>query len=222
MTESNQSFAQVIERPLTPIDRTTPFGPERQNDVVDLRKIAEKRAGPGIMVFSSSRRLVYQDREAYELCRELSHNDDPEADEIVPGQVIAICNEVLKQMRLRTHAKDWEQFRVKHVLSNGSRPALISGVGLPNPENPHQAQILITIQVLGRRKHGLLEHSKERFHLTVREVTVVQQLLKGLTNRQIGNSLGVREQTVKEHIKHIMEKTKTTTRTGIVVQLLRL
>jgi len=27
---------------------------------------------------------------------------------------------------------------------------------------------------------------------------------------------------VKEHIKHIMEKTKTTTRTGILVQVLRL
>ncbi len=202
--------ARAIELLRTPRRRAMPLSDDRQNDAIDLRHIAEKRAGPGIMVFNSSRRLVYQDREAWELCKEISLLDVPEHRDILPGRVVAVCNEVKTQMRRRTHAKDWEQFRVKDVVSNCPRPILISGVGLPNHENPQQAQILLTIEVLGRRKHGILEQSKERFHLTVREVTVLQQLLKGWTNREIGNSLGVREQTVKEHIKHIMEKTKTT------------
>ena len=51
---------------------------------------------------------------------------------------------------------------------------------------------------------------------------VVQNLLKGWTNKEIANELGVTEQTIKEHIKHIMAKTKTTTRTGILVQVIRL
>jgi len=198
-----------------------PLSNHLHDDAIDLRHIAEKRTGPGIMVFNSSRRLVYQDREAADLCKEISLPDAPDR-HILPGRVMAVCNEVKRQMRQRTHAKDWEQFRVKNVVSNCPRPILISGVGVPNHENPQQAQILVTIEVLGRRKLGILEQTKQRFHLTVREVTVVQQLLKGWTNREIGNSLGVREQTVKEHIKHIMEKTKTTTRTGILVQMLRL
>jgi DNA-binding CsgD family transcriptional regulator len=225
--DPGQSLGPSSEEP--PIDllrkprrRAMPLSDEGPNDAIDLRHIAEKRTGPGIMVFTSSRKLVYQDSEAWELCKEINLLDAPEHMEILPRRVVTVCNEVKKQMRRRTHAKDWEQFRVKNVLSNCPRPILISGVGLPNHENPQQAQILVTIEVLGRRKLGILEQTKQRFHLTVREVTVVQQLLKGWTNRQIGNSLGVREQTVKEHIKHIMEKTKTTTRTGILVQMLRL
>ena len=58
--------------------------------------------------------------------------------------------------------------------------------------------------------------------MTTREVSVVQHLLKGWTNKEIGSALKVTEQTIKEHIKHIMAKTQTTTRTGILVHVLRL
>jgi DNA-binding NarL/FixJ family response regulator len=201
--------------------RATPLTADSPNDAIDLRHIAEKRAGPGIMVFNSSRRLVYQDGEAIALCKEINSVESPK-DREIPGRVVDVCSEVRRQMRQRTHAKDWEGFRVKGVLSDCPRPVLISGIGLPDHQNPLQSQILVTIEILGRGKNGILEQSRQRFRLTVREVTVVQQLLKGWTNREIGDSLGVREQTVKEHIKHIMEKTKTITRTGILVQLLRL
>ncbi len=205
-----------------PRRRAIPSSDHRQKDAIDLRHIAEKRMGPGIMVFNSSRKLVYQDSVALELCKAINRLDGLEKTRTLPGRVVAVCHEVKRQMQARTHAKDWEQFRVKDVLSNCPRPILICGVGIPDYENAQQAQILVTLETLGRRKHGFLDLSKERFHLTGREVTVIQQLLKGWTNREIGNSLSVREQTVKEHIKHIMEKTKTTTRTGVLAQLLRL
>ena len=51
---------------------------------------------------------------------------------------------------------------------------------------------------------------------------MVKNLLKGWTNKEIAHDLAVSEQTVKEHIKHIMAKTKTTTRTGILVQVMQL
>jgi len=78
------------------------------------------------------------------------------------------------------------------------------------------------MEEIGRRQEALIEQAKEMFHLTEREVAVVQHLLKGWTNKEIANALHVTEQTVKEHIKHVMTKTKTTTRTGILVQVLRL
>jgi len=44
-------------------------------------------------------------------------------------------------------------------------------------------------------------------------------LLKGSTNREIAQAIGVTVQTAKEHVKHIMEKTKTSHRTGIVMAI---
>jgi DNA-binding NarL/FixJ family response regulator len=47
----------------------------------------------------------------------------------------------------------------------------------------------------------------------------VELLLKGYTNKEIADAVGVTVQTAKEHVKHIMEKTKTNTRTGIVMAI---
>jgi DNA-binding CsgD family transcriptional regulator len=195
---------------------------DRHTDAAELQQIAEKREGPAIMMFSSSLKLLYQDQEAWKRCTEINQQNDKSSRGILPAPVIEVCNEVKKQLQLRTHSKDWEQFRVKRVLMDSERPMLVSGVGLPTPEHPEDAQMLVTIEVIGRQQHVLLEQSKARFHLTEREGTVVEHLLKGWTNKEIGNALGITEQTIKEHIKHIMEKTKTTTRTGVLVQLLGL
>jgi DNA-binding NarL/FixJ family response regulator len=48
---------------------------------------------------------------------------------------------------------------------------------------------------------------------------VIGYLARGQTNKEIANALGITEQTVKEHIKHIMKKTRSTTRTGILVRI---
>jgi len=76
------------------------------------------------------------------------------------------------------------------------------------------------MEVMGRRER-VAQQVQKRFHLTNREQTVVQTLAKGLTNKEIATALGITEPTVKAHIKHIMEKTKCTTRTGIIAQVLQ-
>ena len=66
----------------------------------------------------------------------------------------------------------------------------------------------------------VIVQAKEKFRLTAREATVVQHLLKGWTNKEIANEMKLAEQTIKEHFKHISEKTTTTTRTGLVVKII--
>ena len=64
------------------------------------------------------------------------------------------------------------------------------------------------------------ESVQERYHFTEREETVVTYLLQGLTNKQIADRLGLSEYTVKDNLKRIMLKTKTTTRTGVLALFL--
>ena len=80
---------------------------------------------------------------------------------------------------------------------------------------------MITLEELGRRQQLSTDQAKERFQLTNREQSVVENLAKGWTNKEIANALKITEQTVKEHIKHIMRKTNSTTRTGVLVQVFR-
>ena len=184
--------------------------------------IMERRVGPGILILTSSSQLLYKDRRAWDLCAEINKGAGKAASGVLPTPVVELCEEVNKLLQIWTDAKDWEQIRIKRVIGSPDQPILLSGLGLPDRHGLQQSRILITMEAIGRRQGAVIEQIKEIFRLTDREVTVVQNLLKGWTNKEIANELGVTEQTVKEHIKHIMAKTKTTTRTGILVQVLRL
>ena len=183
--------------------------------------IAGKRMGPGILMLSSSMQLLYSDRRTWELIGRISKTDSTGSHGVLPPPVVELSAEILKILQVRTDAKDWEQFRVKRVLGDPDHPVLLCGFGLPEQEGT-KSRILITVEELGRRQEAIIAQAKELFRLTDREVSVVQHLLKGWTNKEIANALTVTEQTVKEHIKHIMAKTHTTTRTGILVVVLRL
>jgi len=186
------------------------------------QSIVGRRLGPGILILTSSTQVLYKDRRAWELCAEISNRSTGMANAVLPPQVVELCEEIAKLLQIWTDAKDWEQIRIKRVIGNPDRPILLCGLGIPDRHGLQQSRILVTLEEIGRRRGAVIEQVKDIFHLTEREVTVVQNLLKGWTNKEIAHELGVTEQTVKEHIKHIMAKTKTTTRTGILVQVLRL
>jgi DNA-binding NarL/FixJ family response regulator len=57
--------------------------------------------------------------------------------------------------------------------------------------------------------------------LTPREVEVLQHIAGGNRNREIAAQLFISEETVKVHIKHIMEKLRASDRTGAVAIAIR-
>ena len=83
-------------------------------------------------------------------------------------------------------------------------------------------RILIVMNETGNSawEDRVIVQAKEEFHLTARETLVVQHLLKGWTNKEIANEMRLSEQTIKEYLKHISEKTGTTTRTGTAMRII--
>ena len=184
--------------------------------------IADKRMGPGILMLSPSMQLLYSDRRTWELFGRINKSQGGKATQgVLPPAVAELGAEIMKILQVRTDAKDWEQYRIERIVRGPDCGIHVSGLGLPGREGGGQSRVLITMEQIGRR-HQPVDQAKELFGLTEREGTVVQNLLKGWTNKEIGNELGVTEQTVKEHIKHIMAKTRTTTRTGILVRIMGL
>jgi DNA-binding NarL/FixJ family response regulator len=54
-------------------------------------------------------------------------------------------------------------------------------------------------------------------HLTAREVEVLALVAKGLRNKEIGVALSISEETVQNHMKHILSKLRVNDRTRAVV-----
>ena len=185
-----------------------------------MDSIAEKRAGPGLLLMSASMQLIYCDPCARQLWLLLNKEVSGKmAYGILPPVITTFCHEVIDLLSVRRYAKDWEEFQLKRVIGTSTRPILLRGIGLPSSHGP-TASILVILEEVGRRHIDQIDEAKHRFALTDREMAVIRRLVKGETNKEIGIGLVIVEQTVKEHIKNIMHKTRTTTRTGVLMRIL--
>lgn len=186
--------------------------------------LADQRAGSGIVVLTAAMQLLHMNRQATELAKKINAAEQVgsaarSAHGVLPTALTELCGEIIKALHVRTEAKDWEQFELKRVTGDPDQPVLLRGFGLPDRGGVEHARLVVTMEELGRRQNLNTDHAREKFQLTNREQAVVEHLAKGWTNKEIANALLITEQTVKEHIKHIMRKTTATTRTGILVQI---
>ncbi|MFN7812133.1 MAG: response regulator transcription factor, partial [Planctomycetia bacterium] len=65
------------------------------------------------------------------------------------------------------------------------------------------------------------EETVKDLPLTIREVQVLRHIALGLSNREIGLSLDISVETVKEHVQNILRKIAVTDRTQAAVWAVR-
>lgn len=184
--------------------------------------IANRRASPGILVFTLSEHLIYMNQEALELNNLINREEQGKtANGILSPEVNNLCRQVRRLLNYWPDAKTWEQIKITHLVGNPKHPVLLSGVAIPPTNGTEDARILILMNEICHRKDCSVDHAKDCFKLTHREQAVVEQLIVGKTNKEIAKKLGISEQTTKEHIKRIMKKMKVSTRTGILAKIFR-
>lgn len=66
---------------------------------------------------------------------------------------------------------------------------------------------------------GNLPH--ERNALSAREIDVLKEIVKGKSNKEIGEALYVSEKTVKTHVSHILNKLEVSDRTQAVIYAIK-
>lgn len=184
--------------------------------------MAVLHAGPGIILLTASMQLLYKDRRAWELCQQIIRcQDGKTANGVLPPAVASLVDQIRKTLTVRPDPKDWEQIQVRRVVNIRHSSVLLCGMALIDQTHAETRILIVISEVgIGAWQEKVIVQAKEKFHLTAREATVVQHLLKGWTNKEIANEMRLAEQTIKEHFKHISEKTSTTTRTGIVMKII--
>jgi len=181
----------------------------------ETQHLADQRAGQGILLMTVRGRILLIDSRAAELCQQMRAAAGDRGGTL-PLPIVKIVNEIAESLDKRSHLKDWEAFRLRHVIEGQDGRILVAGIGLPARGHATERRILLTLDVIIPRT---FTRRLDAFHLSRREATTVEGLLKGSTNKEIAQAMGISEQTTKEHIKHIMEKTKTSTRTGIIMAI---
>ena len=186
--------------------------PDTASEVLDLRMES------GILVLSTNAHLLHINHKGSGLLKQMK-DASKNHDSGMPGVIAEVCVEIEKHRRATVDAKEWVEIEVKRTSGTAEQPVLVRGFCMPGEHTDKQARVLIILEPIGRRRK-IADQGKERFQLTNREQNIVEHLAKGWTNKEIACALGIAEPTVKAHMKHIMEKTKCTTRTGVLAQLM--
>jgi DNA-binding CsgD family transcriptional regulator len=180
--------------------------------------MADEHVSPGFLILSSSLKLLYRDHQSWKLCGLINRiQQGKAANGVIPHAVLHVCAEVARLMSSAAQSTDLDSLQIKHLISDRRTEILVLAIGLPDAKDPARSEILVLLEEVSRPLEALLRSAKRRFQLTDREVGVIQHLLKGMTNKEIANEMHVTEQTVKEHIKNVMKKSKTLTRTAILL-----
>ena len=178
-------------------------------------------ADVGILLFNAAPRLIYMDAHARRLSADINLSESGySANGILPSSLTMLVTEIVKGLEARINANDPRPFEVRRLLSDIDDPMLLRGYGFPHGVGTNEGCVMILMENITPRKEVRSKQAAERFRLTEREEQVVKNLSNGYTNKEIASALGITEQAVKEVIKRIMQKTKTTTRTGILIKIL--
>ena len=181
------------------------------------------QASPGVLLFTPFLQLQYLNQEARRLLRLASSSSHGvSATGVFPREVNTLLKEIKQRLQHCRMAKDWEEVDLAQTLECESVSIMLRGFGLPDPHDSRLSRILLIMEEIRRRDELVSDYVKERFQLTPREQAVVEQLCKGLTNKEIAATLGICLPTVKEHVRSIMRKTKTSTRTAIMGEIVSL
>jgi len=105
---------------------------------------------------------------------------------------------------------------VDRVFDTPDDRLLIRGWCLPHETVVTKSRLLIVLETLRQPVASSETKIQDRYHLTEREQMVIIYLMLGFTNKEIANRLNLSEHTVKEHLKRMMQKTQTSSRTGLL------
>jgi DNA-binding NarL/FixJ family response regulator len=106
-----------------------------------------------------------------------------------------------------------------YVLKGSSRKELIAAItSAAKGDAPSKTGELRRVKGAMERRHNAAD---EESPLTNREAQVLRHIALGLSNREIGRSLGISIETVKEHVQNILRKIAVSDRTQAAVWAVR-
>ena len=185
-----------------------------------LETIADRRSVPGVLSFSATGEMQYMNPEAQVLSRQINGDRFGTAETApFPSEVLEMCVDLQKALQDHATPEDCEHLEFRRVTGNLQVPVLLRGFLMPDPQSNQDTRFLILMEKIGRESRVIPVQAQERFRLTDREQEIVRQIADGRTNKEIAKNLTISEHTVKEHVRHLLKKTKTTTRTAILAKI---
>ena len=201
---------------ITTVDITRPLNGQKQSPRL------QQQAGTGVILFNSMGHLLFMNSEAQAFIRQLQPLSTRENGTcLIPEEIHAIVRDLVGRLMRCDHPKDFEVFQAERLCVASGQQLLLRGLCIPDEPLVRNSRCLVIMEKLNQQKLECPDADmQQRYHLTEREQMVIIYLMLGFTNKEIANRINLSEYTVKEHLKRIMQKTQTTTRTGLLARMI--
>jgi DNA-binding CsgD family transcriptional regulator len=182
----------------------------------------QKQGTTGVLLFTSTGQLLFMNTGAQALTRQLQPLSIRDCDTgLIPKQIHTVVHDLIGLLKHSDHPKDCESIQVERLCFVNDQRLLIRGFCIPDEPLAQNSRFLVIMEQLNQQKLECPDANMQlRYHLTEREQMVIIYLMLGFTNKEIANRINLSEYTVKEHLKRIMHKTQTTTRTGLLARMI--
>jgi DNA-binding NarL/FixJ family response regulator len=192
----------------------------KSGDIIDdtvisfLNNIISKRITSGVVVINETNEILYLNQEAQSILS--TFNADNVSSDKNPADISkAIVDSIRESLGSLTDTAS----ACIHC-NNSNNTYALRAIPLHQPNQKGKRCILVLIEGITIQHKFDLKAVQKKFGLTKRETEVTFCLTKGLTNKEIANTLSLSPETVHDYVKQIMKKLKTTTRAGIVGTIL--
>jgi DNA-binding NarL/FixJ family response regulator len=101
-----------------------------------------------------------------------------------------------------------------YIVKGSTRDEIVSAVTSAAAGTPPVNGVMRHVKTAMAKRYDAANHDTP---LTNREMQVLRHVALGLSNREIGTSLGISVETVKEHVQNILRKIDATDRTQAAV-----
>ena len=181
-----------------------------------------QQGATGIILFNSTGQLLFMNTEAQAFTRQLQPLSTRENGTcLIPEKIHTVVRDLIGRLMHCDHPKDCESIQVERLCFANDQRLLLRGFCIPDEPLARNSRFLIIMEKLNQQKLECPDADmQQRYHLTEREQMVIIYLMLGFTNKEIANRINLSEYTVKEHLKRIMQKTQTTTRTGLLARMI--
>ncbi len=193
-----------------------------QAEMVDSDYIIGDRSLPGILILNSDKEPSYISEEGRALIKALNNTGEHyhTSSIPIPTDILELCN--CASGTFGTSSSRETKKTSSAIISRGNdhylvRIAPVSKAG--DEQTQSHTMVVIEPYVSGRQVNIL--NIRARYTLTERESEVVEEIIHGKTNRQIAEKLCISEDTIKFHVKKIMNKLCVSNRASILSKLFR-
>ena len=181
-----------------------------------------RQGATGVILFNSTGQLLFMNNEAQALIQQLQPLLTRENGTcLIPQEIHTVVRDLISRLMHCNHPKDCESIQVERLCFANDQRLLLRGFCIPDEPLARNSRFLVIMEKLNQQKLECPDaNMQQRYHLTEREQMVIIYLMLGFTNKEIANRIHLSEYTVKEHLKRIMHKTQTTTRTGLLARMI--